>query len=234
MLLAAEEEKCTSEALIVCSMLSLRSPFASTRSADLEAARQRFAVYEGDAVTLLNVVRCHRARLGAKGPARASQWCRRVGLLERVLQRAAHVENQLRRQLLRTGVPPESVATSCDNNPALGGTTGTNALRRAIVAGFFANAAIQKAGGHYTTARRAAPMELHPNSVLYRAPPEVIVFHETLFTTEREHIMSATKVLSRPRLQGVRMDQTRAEDGDARARAHAHLLQLLLAEEWLQ
>jgi len=42
--------------------------------------------------------------------------------------------------------------------------------------------------------RRGAELHLNPNSALWKAPPEWIVFHETVFTPEREYVLSATKI----------------------------------------
>ncbi len=75
-----------------------------------------------------------------------------------------------------------------------GGATGTaDAIRRALVRGYFANAARQEAGGHYSSILRAAPLRLHPSSTLYRAPPPWILYHETVFG-KHELVLSATKV----------------------------------------
>lgn len=74
-----------------------------------------------------------------------------------------------------------------------GGTTGTDAIRRALVKGFFANAARHDGGGHYTSVLRGVALKLHANSVLFAAPPDWLVFHETTYTT-LELILTATKV----------------------------------------
>ena len=79
------------------------------------------------------------------------------------------------------------------DHPSLGGTTGTDAVRRAIVRGYFANAARQEAPGHYTSVLRGAQLRLNPNSTLYKVPPPWLVFHETVLTTH-ESILGATTV----------------------------------------
>jgi hypothetical protein len=79
------------------------------------------------------------------------------------------------------------------DHPDLGGSTGTDAVRRAIVGGFFANAARQESGGDYTSVLRGAPLKLHPNSVLWAAPPAWIVYHENVLT-KHEMVLSATSV----------------------------------------
>ena len=54
-LLGAEEECCTKEMLAICALFSLQSVFRQLKPADLAVARAKFAVYEGDALMLLNV-----------------------------------------------------------------------------------------------------------------------------------------------------------------------------------
>lgn len=76
-----------------------------------------------------------------------------------------------------------------------GDVSGTDALRRALVRGYFANAARHEGNGHYTSILRGAPLRLHPHCTLYRAPPAWLLFHETVYG-KHELILSATKVIS--------------------------------------
>ena len=126
-----------------------------------------------------------RARRGAKCTA----WCHKHKLNERALQRVARVRSQLERHMRSFGIASDSARS----RPDLGGLTGTDGIRRALLRGLFANAAEHMGGGHYRAVRREAALVLHPNSVLFKAPPQWLVFHETV-TTEKEHILGATKV----------------------------------------
>ena len=190
MLVRAEAEHCTAEAATFAAMLSLQMPFTVHRQADLEKARAPFAVYEGDSITLLNLYRRYARQRDRRGTAGCLAWCRKHKLNEKLLRRATQIAEQLRRQLSRLGVP----ISSCADRPEAGGTTGTDAVRRAIVGGFFANAAQLEAGGRYRTSHRQAELHLHPNSVLFRVPPASIVFHETVMGSQRMSVLSATKV----------------------------------------
>ena len=62
------------------------------------------------------------------------------------VQRAGHIEGQLRSQLLRMRMPKSAVHSSCADGHAARGAEATVALRRAIVAGFFANGAKLRSG----------------------------------------------------------------------------------------
>jgi len=190
MLIAATEERSAAEAITLAAMLSLQTVFTVSRAKDLIEARAPFAVYEGDSITLLNIHSKYKQKQQRLDAVGCSRWCRRHRLNERVLQRTDQVRQQLTRQMTRFGLPVES-ATDHAN---LGGTSGTDAIRRAIVGGYFANAAQHTGGGHYTAAHRQAPLQIHQNSVLWKAPAECVVFHETVYTAEREHLMSATKI----------------------------------------
>ncbi len=90
-LLSSADEGCEDAALSLAALLSVHSPFVALRPADLQAARAPFAVYEGDALTLLNVQRAYQRRLERSGARRAGSWCRKHRLDERVLTRAAQV-----------------------------------------------------------------------------------------------------------------------------------------------
>jgi ATP-dependent RNA helicase DDX35 len=188
MLLAAEEEECVDEAAMLAALLSVHTVFTVSRTKELQAAREPFAVYEGDSISLLNVARRYARQLDKHGAARAAAWCRKHKLHARVLDRCLHVRAQLHRQLSRLGVRRSGP------RPSRGGTTGTDAIRRAVVRGFFVSAARRVSGGSYQSTHKGAALQLNPNSVLWRAPPEWIVFHETVFTPDKEYVLAATKI----------------------------------------
>ena len=203
-MLSSAEFGCEAAALTLAALLSVTSPFVPLRPADLAAARAPFAVYEGDAITLLNVHRAYQRRLERDGPRKTASWCRKHKLDERVLARVGQVRQQLAKHLRSFGdrvpgtAPGRQEGASASGSGSGGGgsgggTTGTDAIRRALVRGYFANAAQQEVGGHYSGILRAAPLRLHPNSTLYRAPPAWLLFHETVFG-KHELILSATKV----------------------------------------
>ena len=205
-MLSSAEFGCEAAALTLAALLSVSSPFVPLRPADLAAARAPFAVYEGDAITLLNVHRAYQRRLERDGQRKAASWCRKHKIDERVLARVGQVRQQLAKHLRSFGdrVPgtahdrQEGASASASGRGGGGGgggggPTGTDAIRRALVRGYFANAAQQEVGGHYSGILRAAPLRLHPNSTLYRAPPACLLFHETVFG-KHELILSATKV----------------------------------------
>ena len=202
MLLAAIDEKCEAEALGIAAMLSLAPPFVPLKPADLAVARAPFAVYEGDALTSLNVLRAYERQRRRGGGGGAASWCRKHLLHERVLSRALEVRAQLSRHLRafgasgakEGGAKPKARHSSAADHPSLGGTTGTDAVRRAIVRGFFANAARHDGAGAYTSVLRGASLRLHPSCSLFKAPAPWIVYHETVLSAAGEAVLAATKV----------------------------------------
>jgi len=57
----------------------------------------------------------------------------------------------------------------------------TEAIRKAIVCGFFANAARLQPDGSYFTVRDRQKLYLHPSSVVFKHPPDWVVFHEGIY-----------------------------------------------------
>eukprot|EP01051_Picozoa_sp_SAG22_P018023 SAG22_NODE_2923_length_2101_cov_1.214286_3_plen_137_part_00 len=55
---------------------------------------------------------------------------------------------------------------------------------RCIVTGFFSNAAVRQPDNTFRTVRDGHPLHLHPQSVLFKAPPQFVVFHEVLITNK--------------------------------------------------
>lgn len=160
------------------------------KPADLAVARASFAVYEGDALSLLNVLRAFRRKSSSASAKECTAWCRKRLLNLKMLQRALSVREQLARYMRRFGI----AQTRAKDAPSLGGITGTDAIRKALVCGYFSQAANSIDGsGHYKACHGASKLRLHHNSVLYKAPPDWLVYHETV-VTEHQHILSATKI----------------------------------------
>lgn len=170
-LLGAADEGCVQEALSICALLSVQTVWAGSSHKAQDAARSRFAVYEGDQLTLANVL---RAFMRSKESAR---WASGKGLDVRVLQRAAQVRAQLAKFAVRFGLRTESCGRDTDK------------VRRAIVRGFFPHAAQRQVGGEYRTVRGGRRLVIHPRSVLFRAPPEWVVYHEVTQVSNGDEAM---------------------------------------------
>jgi ATP-dependent RNA helicase DDX35 len=170
MLLGSTEEGCAEEALSVCALVSVQNIWQGNNRAQ-DAARARFAVYEGDHVTLANVMRSYAKQ------RESQRWAGRKGLDGRVLQRAVQVRAQLAKFIRRFGLPVESCGAD------------TERLCRSVVRGFFPHAAQRQLGGAYRALRGGRALVIHPRSVAFRAPPEFVVYHEAQQLTNGDEAM---------------------------------------------
>lgn len=176
MILAADEGGCGEEALMVAAMLSVRSVWAGATPAKQDEARAPFAVYEGDHLTLANVLRLYLSR------GRSAKWATRRGLNPAVMERAVQVRDQLKGHCRRLGIALESCRTS------------TVPLRRSIVHGFFPHAARRNERGTYSSLRSKSTLTIHPRSALFRAPPEWVVYHELESSSEADAMVDLCKI----------------------------------------
>ena len=142
-------------------------------------AKRRFAVEEGDHVTLLNV---HDAFVAS---FKSSKFCKDNFLNYKGLLRALEIRAQLSKLLRRlTGV--SSFASA--RNSAFGGDSEpeevVEAVAKCLISGFFAHAAVYHHSGVYKTVRENQSLHIHPTSVLYaRKPPPLLLFNEVVQTT---------------------------------------------------
>uniref|UniRef100_UPI00358F01F0 probable ATP-dependent RNA helicase DHX35 isoform X1 n=1 Tax=Myxine glutinosa TaxID=7769 RepID=UPI00358F01F0 len=168
MLLESGSFGCSEEIATVVAMTQIQNVFLSPTNQKAKAARakRKFAVEEGDHLTLLNV---YEAFMKHK---KNSQWCQENFLNYKGLVRAVAVREQLVRLLARLDVP----SCSSEGDP--------DAVLRCIVSGFFANAAQFHYTGNYRTIREGYELFIHPSSVLYgEKPPKWVLYSELVQST---------------------------------------------------
>eukprot|EP00002_Diphylleia_rotans_P021254 TRINITY_DN413_c0_g1_i3.p1 TRINITY_DN413_c0_g1~~TRINITY_DN413_c0_g1_i3.p1 ORF type:complete len:663 (-),score=132.26 TRINITY_DN413_c0_g1_i3:375-2363(-) len=165
MILSSPEFGCSQEIITIASMLNVQNVFvfASDNKRAAEAARKSFAVAEGDHISLLNVYNCFIKN------QMSTAWCQRNFLNHRSLNRAAEIHKQLTRYMKKHEKP--IVSAQGDHEK----------IRRCIVSGFFANAAKLAPDGSYRTIKDNYPVNIHPNSVLFRGT-SVILIKQTRIT----------------------------------------------------
>ncbi|KAF6155968.1 hypothetical protein GIB67_039299 [Kingdonia uniflora] len=133
MILSGNLLGCSEEVIIIAAILSVQSIWVSVRSVkELDEAKLRFAAAEGDHVTYLNVYK------GFLKSGKSSQWCHKnfinyhamVGsfYISEEQKKVTEVRQQLSRVAQRLGL----VLKSCESDMRV--------LRKAVTAGFFANA----------------------------------------------------------------------------------------------
>uniref|UniRef100_A0A8C6EUL5 Probable ATP-dependent RNA helicase DHX35 n=1 Tax=Marmota marmota marmota TaxID=9994 RepID=A0A8C6EUL5_MARMA len=133
MLLESGNFGCSQEILSIAAMMQIQNVFVIPSNQKSQAMRvhRKFAVEEGDHLTMLNVYEAFIKH------NKNSQWCQEHFLNYKGLVRAATVREQLKKLLVKFQVPKKS--SEGDPDPVL----------RCIVSGFFANAARFHSTGAY-------------------------------------------------------------------------------------
>ena len=188
-LLVSGELGCVQEMLTVSAYLQVQTLWVSPRGRQkrLDECRDRFAVAEGDAVTALNVHTAWCKAGGAQGGGRARSFADKNMLSHRALVRASDIRAQLARHVRRVGLVVSSAGK--DSAP----------VRRAMTAGFFANAATLAPhgggaeGSAFRSVRGGATLFIHPGSVLFRARPAMVVYAAAV-RTGKEYMRDVTAI----------------------------------------
>ncbi|XP_021766037.1 probable pre-mRNA-splicing factor ATP-dependent RNA helicase DEAH9 [Chenopodium quinoa] len=179
-LLASNELGCSEEMLTIASVLSVQSIWISVRGAQkqLDEAKLRFAAAEGDHVTFLNVYK------GFLQSGKSSKWCHKNFINYHAMKKVLETRDQLKRTAQRLGI----VLKSCDRD--------IQVVRKAITAGFFANACHLETYSHegkYKTVRTSQDVYIHPSSVLFRVNPKWVVYY-SLVSTDRRYMRNVVTI----------------------------------------
>ncbi|CAJ0564601.1 unnamed protein product, partial [Mesorhabditis spiculigera] len=170
MILASEKYECAEEIISISAMMSCGAavfyrPKAMVIHAD--AARKGFwgAPIVGDHMALLNVYNKW------KETNYSQQWCMENYVQHRTMKRARDIRDQLAGLLERVEIEAKT-------------TTDTQAIRKAITAGYFFNCAKLDQNGHYKTVKNKHTVHIHPNSCLIEERPRWLVYYELVFTSK--------------------------------------------------
>ncbi|XP_052183025.1 probable pre-mRNA-splicing factor ATP-dependent RNA helicase DEAH9 [Diospyros lotus] len=180
MILASNQLCCSEEIITIAAILSIQSIWISVRGQqkELDEAKLRFAAAEGDHVTFLNVYR------GFLQSGKSSKWCNRNFVNYQAMKKVVEIREQLRRIAQRIGI----VLKSCESDMQV--------LRKAVTAGFFANACHLEAFSHngmYKTVRTSQEVFIHPSSVLFRVNPKWVIYH-SLVSTDRQYMRNVLSI----------------------------------------
>ncbi|XP_002522527.2 probable pre-mRNA-splicing factor ATP-dependent RNA helicase DEAH9 [Ricinus communis] len=179
MILSSNQLGCSEEIITIAAVLSIQSIWISTRAQkELDEAKLRFAAAEGDHVTFLNVYQ------GFLQSGKSSQWCHKNFVNYHAMKKVIEVREQLRRIALRIGI----VLKSCERDMLI--------VRKAVTAGFFANACRLEAFSHngmYKTVRGSQEVYIHPSSVLFRVNPKWVIYH-SLVSTDRQYMRNVITI----------------------------------------
>jgi ATP-dependent RNA helicase DDX35 len=183
-LLSAPQFDCLSEMLTIAAMTSLQGNvwFTHDNKKAEESARRKFAVEEGDHLTLLNVYQAF-VTSGKKN----AQWCQKHYLNFKSMTRAVSIRTQLRRYLERFGI---DVTESLSGGGVLrvGGRSKEENIRRCLTSGFFAHAARMQPDGTFRTVDGGTVLYAHPSSLMFNRKADWVVFTEVMETGEKVFI----------------------------------------------
>ncbi|KAH9874628.1 hypothetical protein IAQ61_003818 [Plenodomus lingam] len=188
---ANPEFGCLSEMLTIAAMMTLQgNAFVSHdgNKKQLENARRRFTVAEGDHLTLYNVYEAF-----IKAGIQNVQWCRDHCLNHKSMVKAVSVRKQLAAYLDRFGVK-ESALTSSSGIIRVGGAPLAERVRRCLTTGFFAHAARMKADGSFMTVDGKTTLWAHPSSVFFHRKADWVIYTEILATRDKIYIRDLSSV----------------------------------------
>ncbi|XP_063293889.1 pre-mRNA-splicing factor ATP-dependent RNA helicase PRP16 [Pelobates fuscus] len=179
MLIVSCDMGCSSEILIVVSMLSVPAIFYRPKGREEESdqVREKFAVPESDHLTFLNVF------LQWKNNNYSSGWCNQHFIHAKAMRKVREVRAQLKDIMVAQRMSLSSCGSDWD------------VVRKCICAAYFHQAARLKGIGEYVNVRTGMPCHLHPTSSLFGMgyTPDYIVYHELVMTT-KEYMQCVTAV----------------------------------------
>lgn len=189
-LLEATRFECLPQMLSIAAMVSLQGAvwFEHEGGKKLaDSAKHRFAVEEGDHLTLLNVYQA----FVTKGK-RDAKWCRDNFLNYKSMVKATAVRAQLRRYLEKFGitVPGDTSATARSQD---GVDTGER-IRRCLTTGLFAHAARMQADGSFKPISGEQSLYAHPSSMMFNRKADWIIFQDIMETGTKTYIREITKI----------------------------------------
>ncbi len=165
-LLSAPSMGCLSEVLSIAAMTSLQGAVwyhQDNEKKSTETSRRKFAVEEGDHITLLNIYEAFVTR-GRKD----SKWCRDNLLNHKSMVRAVSIRAQLKRYLERFGINvEETLRPSKSPNEFNKGEQ----IRKCLTAGYFAHAARMQPDGTFKTVNGGVKLHAHPSSLMFVSLP---------------------------------------------------------------
>jgi ATP-dependent RNA helicase DDX35 len=187
-LLTAPSFGVLSEMLTIAAMTSLQGVVWVQHDGGkkpMETARRKFAVEEGDHLTLLNLYQA----FVTKGRKEA-KWCRDNYVNFKSMSRAVSIRNQLRRYLERFGI---DINESLASTARIANQDKAEKICRCLTTGYFAHAAKMQADGTFKSVNGMV-MHAHPTSLLFNRKAEWVLFHEVIETGNKVYVRDITKI----------------------------------------
>lgn len=178
-LLKSVEYGCSSEMLIIVSMLSIPQIFQRPKGREKESdkARGRFFIAGSDHLTLLNVYQQWKSN------GFSSKWCSKFFIQNRSLIKAEDIRKQLLRVMETQNIQLKSIGSNWD------------IIRHCICTGFSHQAAKLSGLKRYIHLRTGMHTQIHPTSALFGMGdlPPYVIYNELLMTSS-EYLVCVTAV----------------------------------------
>lgn len=190
--LNAQSFNCLSEMLTIAAMMTLQGNAFVAHDGNqklVDRARRKFAVKEGDHITLYNVYQSFTNSAVGK---QSSQWCRDNNLNYKAMLKAVSVRKQLRNYLDRMGIQENTLAGS--DAIRVGGMEMAERVQRCLTTGFFAQAARMKTDGSFVPVGGDTVMWAHPSSLFFHRKVDWVIYHEIQETKGKIYIRDLTSV----------------------------------------
>jgi ATP-dependent RNA helicase DDX35 len=162
-LLSAPSFRCLSEVLSIAAMTSLQGSVWFQHEGEkkaMESSQRKFAVEEGDHLTLLNVYQAYVSK-GRKD----AKWCRDHHLNHKSMVRAVSIRTQLKRYLERLGVEVDE--SLVPNGSRTSDANKAEQIRKCLTAGYFAHAAKMMPDGTFKSVAGGVVLHAHPTSLMF-------------------------------------------------------------------
>merc|ERR1719461_743963 len=159
---------CADEILTIVSMLQAENIWFRPREKQAIADQRRahFFQAEGDHVTALHVYKSW------KEAKYSNPWCMNNFIQTRAMRNAQDVRKQLVAIMDRYSLPIRSCGQKYSR------------VQRAIVSGYFVQAAKKDPQEGYKTLVEGQPAYIHPSSALFNHQPEWLIFHKLVLTSK--------------------------------------------------
>ncbi len=182
MVLAAKDESCLSEVMIIASALSVQEP--RERPHDKQQAadekHKQFADEQSDFLAYLNLWRAYHEQSHHLSNNKLRKWCKENYISYLRMREWHDVQVQLKSMVSELGWRPNQQTADYD------------AIHRALLAGLLGNVANKKDKQEYTGAR-AIKLNVFPGSALFKKTPKWIIAAE-LVETARMYARTVAKI----------------------------------------
>ncbi|TPX31860.1 hypothetical protein SmJEL517_g04900 [Synchytrium microbalum] len=181
-LLKSKAMNCVPEIISIVSMLSVDSVFFTPhdKREEATAARKKFTSFDGDHISLLNVLRAY------DDVKKNKQWCLDNFVNSRAMHQVTDIRTQLAQFCHRARLLPSKEIT-------LPQTINSENILKCFLSGFFMNAAVAHPDGSFKTLVGGRGVHVHPSSVVFGKKVGGVFYNE-LVHTSRQYMRNVSVV----------------------------------------